>query len=113
MGAYSGRVSEELVDAILDEYGIADKFYRDWLVQTGGGPIGADWFDGVDELKNSQTNLKAQEWTVKGFVVGWDGAGNPIVMKESGELVTEDHNFGGVHKVAKSFKELVANSVSS
>ena len=112
-GAFSGEVSEEAVDEILNQFGIANESYRNWLIQTGGGPIGSEWFDGINELKLSQEKLKSESWLISGFVIGWDGAGNPIVLINSGEIITEDHNFGGVHKVASSFNEMLKNHVSS
>jgi len=112
-GAFNGAVSEASVDEILSQFGITDECYRDWLIQTGGGPIGPDWFDGIDEIQQSQKKLKSEPWTISGFVIGWDGAGNPLVLKKNGAIITEDHNFGGVHKVANSFDELLAMNVSS
>ena len=112
-GSYNGAISEEAVDEVLSQFSVTNESYRNWLVQTGGGPIGSDWFDGINELKQSQEKLKNESWSISGFVIGWDGAGNPIVLSQNGEIFTEDHNFGGVHKVASSFGELLASHVSS
>ena len=112
-GAFNGAISEEAVDEILSKFNITNESYRNWLIQTGGGPIGSDWLDGINELTQSQEKLKNEPWVISGFVIGWDGAGNPIVLDGNGEILTEDHNFGGVHKVASSFNELLATHVSS
>ena len=112
-GAFNGAVNETDADLILNQFGIVNESYRNWLVQTGGGPIGSDWYDGINELEQSQEKLKNEPWSISGFVIGWDGAGNPIVLRQNGEIFTEDHNFGGVHKVASSFNELLATHVSS
>lgn len=108
-----GPVTQEAVDSILNFYGVKDKIYRQWLIETGGGPIGSDWYDGIDELSSSQDKLKSESWNLLGFVIGWDGAGNPIVLDNSGTVLTEDHNFGGIHTLARSFDELLAQNVSS
>jgi len=112
-GAFNGAVSEEAVDEVLSQFSITNESYRNWLIQTGGGPIGSDWLDGVNELKQSQEKLKNEPWSISGFVIGWDGAGNPIALNNNDEIITEDHNFGGVHKMASSFNELLASHVSS
>ena len=112
-GAYNGSVSADSVDQILDQFGIVYESYRNWLIQTGGGPIGSNWFDGIEELILSQEKLKSESWSISGFVIGWDGAGNPIVLCKTGEIITEDHNFGGVHQVASSFDQLLASHLSS
>ena len=112
-GAFIGAVEEETVDEVLKQFNITNESYRNWLIQAGGGPIGSEWFDGINELKQSQEKLKSEPWSISGFVIGWDGAGNPIVLSKNGEVLTEDHNFGGVHKIAASFNDLLISHVSS
>lgn len=112
-GTFIGAVGKETVDKILRQFNITNEAYRNWLIQTGGGPIGSDWFDGINDLQQSQEKLKSEPWSISGFVIGWDGAGNPIVLSNNGEVLTEDHNFGGVHKVASSFNALLTRHVSS
>ncbi len=42
------------------------------------------------------------------FIMGWDGWGNPYgIHTQTGEVVFEDHNFGGVHVMAASFEEFL------
>lgn len=103
-----GPVDAEVVDAILARHGVSNGSYRRWLLASGGGPIGSNWYDGVEELQQSQEKLEEEKWAVAGFVIGWDGAGNPIVLGNSGEILTEDHNFSGIHQLAESFDELLA-----
>jgi len=112
-GTYKGAVSEQLVDEILNHYSVSNETYRTWLIETGGGPIGSDWYDGLDELEESQNKLKKEAWEITGFVIGWDGAGNPLVLQKNGGILTEDHNFSGIHKVASSFEELLVANVNS
>ncbi|MCG7874426.1 MAG: SMI1/KNR4 family protein [Candidatus Thiodiazotropha lotti] len=112
-GSYNGAVNEEAVDEVLSQFSVTNESYRNWLIQTGGGPIGSDWLDGINELEQSQEKLKNEPWAISGFVIGWDGAGNPIVINSNGEIITEDHNFSGAHKMASSFNELLAIHVSS
>lgn len=112
-GIFNGAVNEEAVEEILNQYGVINLIYRNWLIQTGGGPMGPDWLDGIEELKESQKKFKNEPWSVSGFVIGWDGVGNPLVLSKNGEIITEDHNFGGAHKVASSFEELLAKHVNS
>ena len=108
-----GPVSSNKVKSILHKYNVQNPLYSQWLTRTGGGPIGPEWFDGVHELEESQKKFNTEAWSIKGFVVGWDGAGNPMVLQPNGEIITEDHNFGGVHLVASSFDTLLAQNVSS
>jgi hypothetical protein len=107
-----GPVDAKVVDAILARHGVSNGSYREWLLASGGGPIGPDWYDGVEELPQSQKKLKEEKWSVVGFVIGWDGAGNPIVLSAGGAILTEDHNFEGIHQLAESFDELLAANIS-
>jgi len=108
-----GPASEEAVDKLLAHYQVVNPLYRNWLIETGGGPIGSDWYDTLAELDESQTSLQNDLWTISGFVIGWDGAGNPLVLCEDGKIITEDHDFGGIHNVAFSFEALLVKHVSS
>jgi hypothetical protein len=50
--------------------------------------------------------LCANGWKLKNFfLIGWDCSGNPFgIEMRTGEIVTEDHNFGGIHKIAPSLE---------
>lgn len=88
--------------------------YRWFLEHCGGGPWGAEYIDGIEDLLDSHRKFaeEAREprgWTLKDFfLIGWDGAGNPYGIDErSGAVVVEDHTFGGVHELAPSFEDLL------
>ncbi len=109
----NGKPDKSKVEDLIEIYPIRDEVYLLWLSESGGGPIGSDWYDSVDELPESQSRFKKEGWNLSGFVIGWDGAGNPLVLEESGRIVSEDHNFGGMHKIAASFKDLLEANVSN
>ncbi|MEL4395373.1 hypothetical protein AAEH73_20325 [Shewanella algae] len=111
-GVCNTGANPDEVDALLNEYDIHDQTYREWLIQINGGPIGADWYDSIQELKNSQVTLK-NDWSISGFAIGWDGAGNPIVLQPDQSIATQDHNFGGNHIIANNFKTLLIDATSS
>lgn len=48
------------------------------------------------------------------FVIGWDGGGNPFgIHIESGRIIVEDHDFGGIHDMAKSFAAFLEHGLLS
>ena len=48
----------------------------------------------------------------RGLVFADDGAGNPIWIAESGDVLTADHNAGGqMRELAPSFRALLEESV--
>lgn len=108
-----GAASPEEVDRLLAKYGVKEPLYRQWLVETGAGPIGSNWYDGLAELEASQEKLAMEGWGIRGFVIGWDGSGNPIVIREDGVVLTEDHDLGGIHVVASDFRSLLASGVGA
>ena len=75
--------------------------------------IGSEWIDGIRELPKSHRRfIEGRDrgfYTLKNFfLIGWDGGGNPYCIEtSSGKVVTEDHDFGGVHTVADSFFDLL------
>ena len=88
--------------------------FRWFLSHCGGGTIGAEWIDGITELARSHTKYQDERtapngWSMQGvFVIGWDGAGNPIgIEKSTGRILVEDHHFGGVHEMAPSLEEFL------
>jgi hypothetical protein len=103
----AGPVAADVVDNALLESEVKDSIYRQWLIETGGGPIGSNWYDSPHELAASQKKLESESWSLSGWVIGWDGAGNPIAMQPDGSIRTEDHNGGGIHLIANSFAELL------
>jgi hypothetical protein len=95
------------------EFGPIPEDFRWFLIECGGGVIGSEWIDGIKEL--SSTHRKVKDAQRRGFYriaqffpLGWDGAGNPYGYDlNTGHIVTEDHNFGGVHEVASDFYDLL------
>ena len=112
-GIYRGAVCPDAVDAILLQYGVSDTTYRQWLTETGGGPIGSEGFDGVEELTASQAKFASEPWSISGFVLGWDGSGNPMAMQPDGKIISEDHDVGSVYVVAATFAQLLADALNS
>lgn len=46
------------------------------------------------------------------FIIGWDGFGNPFgIAENSGKLLVEDHNFGGIHEMAESFEAFLTKGL--
>lgn len=105
-------LAEDLA-AFEKEFGDIPPDYRWYLAECGGGVIGSEWIDGIEEL--AATHRKVREGQRRGFytvahffAVGWDGAGNPYGYDlGSGRIVTEDHNFGGIHELATDFYGLL------
>jgi hypothetical protein len=108
--------SESDLRVFENQFGPIRADYRWFLLNCGGGAVGAEWLDGIEEL--SQTHQKFQSesetengWTMEDvFVIGWDGAGNPFGIEEStGRILIEDHNFGGIHEMAQSLEEFLSD----
>ena len=85
--------------------------YRWFLLTCGGGHFGSEEVDDIVRLTKSHTKFrnesgKPRGWTMKDvFVIGWDGAGNPFgVERATGRVITEDHNFGGIHELGPSLE---------
>ena len=82
-----------------------------WFLSTcGGGVVGRERLDGVQNLWRSHEKYLKEcgppsGWSMDNvFVIGWDGAGNPIaVHRKTGQVLVEDHDFGGIHVEAESF----------
>ena len=79
-----------------------------FLLVLGGGAVGTEWLDDIRQLAESHTKVAAEQeyWKLLDcFVVGWDGAGNPMALSRStGELVVADHNTGQRHQLAPSLQ---------
>jgi hypothetical protein len=83
--------------------------YRWYLAECGGGVVGSQWVDDVEELRVSHLKFTSEEWTMRDvFVIGWDGGGNPMgIDRSTGRVLVEDHQFGGIHVLASSFVDFV------
>jgi hypothetical protein len=99
--------------AFESEFGAIPTDYRWYLAECGGGVIGSDWIDSIEEL--AATHRKVREGQRRGcyriarfFALGRDGFGNVYGYDlETGHIVMEDHNFGGVHELAGDLYDLV------
>jgi hypothetical protein len=91
--------------------------YRWYLAHCGGGVAGSEWLDDIGKLAESHRKFERESgeggWRMRDvFIIGWDGAGNPIgISTKTGEVLVEDHNFGGIHVVAPSFHGFLARAM--
>ena len=69
--------------------------------------------DSSSPIRNSTRSSGHRGWTMGGvFVVGWDGTGNPYGIElETGRMLVEDHNFGGIHEMASSFEDFLVRGL--
>jgi len=95
-------------------FGVIPDDYRWLLVTCGGGVVGAERVDGIDQLAKSHAKFRREfgaprGWTMRDvFVIGWDGGGNPFgIERDSGRILVEDHQFGGVHQLAASLQDFI------
>ena len=89
-----------------------------WFLSTcGGGVVGPESLDGIDELPESHQKYRKEfgpnGWSMQNvFIIGWDGAGNPIAIdKTTGRVLVEDHNFGGIHEVGTSLYDFLEKQI--
>jgi hypothetical protein len=101
----------------LDFGKIPDEF-RWFLLNCGSGIIGSERLDGIKALTKSHKKFRAESvnpngWKLKDFfLIGWDGSGNLFgIETRTGKVVTEDHNFGGIHEIAPSFEAFLLKAV--
>jgi hypothetical protein len=109
--------SEDQLRQFEATFGPIPADFRWFLGHCGGGVIGSEWVDGIEQLPGShrkfQNERKPEGWSMSNvFVIGWDGAGNPFgIHRVSGKLLVEDHNFGGIHEMAKSFSAFLVKAL--
>ena len=111
----SAVATEDELTAFEALYGSIPLDFRWFLAECGGGPVGSEWVDSIAELPQSHSRFQKQSaeaggWTMRDvFIIGWDGSGNPLgIHAPTGEVWVEDHNFGGVHRVAESFERFLS-----
>jgi hypothetical protein len=112
------KASESELLKFENENSVIPIEYRWFLLNLGGGPVGSEIVDGIDSLADSHSKFRRETecedgWRIKGFIIGWDGAGNPIVIDERGRVLFEDHNFGGIHELFPSFKAMLETELCS
>jgi len=112
-GCRSAPASEESLAAFEAQFGAIPPDYRWYLATCGGGVIGSEWIDDIEELPKTHRKVREGQqqefYTLREFFpVGWDGGGNPYGFDlTSGRIITEDHDFGGIHEVAEGFYALL------
>lgn len=93
--------------------------FRAFLANFGGGVVGTEWVDGIQQLHATHIKFKMESGAdgrqlPDTFVIGWDGAGNPFgIHKVSGAVLVQDHTFGGVHQLASSFGEFLRKGLET
>ena len=108
---------EKAVQQFEESFGPIPEPFRWFLLKCGGGVIGSEWIDGIEQLPQSHRKFQREQgpggWRMsEAFVIGWDGAGNPIAIdRASGTVVSEDHNFSGAHVLASSFEQFIENGL--
>jgi hypothetical protein len=105
--------TETELKAFENEFGEIPSDYRWYLSECGGGVIGSERINGIEEL--AATQRKVREAQERGFhsiprffAIGWDGSGNPYGYDlDSGHIVTEYYDFGGIGELAVDFYDLL------
>jgi len=118
-GCRKRPASEPELVAFEKRYGQIPQDYRWFLQACGGGTVGSEWVDGIEELGRTHEKFRAESGTPKGWtlegvlVIGWDGAGNPYgIDHETGHVLVEDHQFRGVHEMALSFGDFLLRGLN-
>lgn len=101
--------TEDQIRDFEAKFGPIPDDYRWYLIACGGGVIGSEWVDGIDALPVTYRNVQVGGYTIPNFFpIGWDGGGNPFGYDTStGLILSEDHDFGGIHEEAKDFYGLL------
>src|ERR1017187_1269280 len=114
----AGLREQPATEAELQEFELAfgsiPDDYRWLLVTCGGGVVGSERVDGIEQLAESHAKFRREfgaprGWTMQDvFIIGWDGGGNPFgIERSSGRILVEDHQFGGVHQLAASLQDFI------
>lgn len=109
--------TEEQLRDFEAEFGPIPADYRWFLLACGGGHFGSEEVDDAVELVNSHTKFRREfgsprGWTMRNvFIIGWDGFGNPFGIEATGRIVLEDHNFGGIHELARTLEDFMLKGI--
>jgi hypothetical protein len=97
--------TEDQIRVFETTFGTIPGDYRWYLLACGGGVIGSEWVDGIDELSSTHRKVQGGGYAIPNFFpIGWDGGGNPFGFDTStGKILCEDHDFGGIHEEAQDF----------
>ena len=110
-GLRQGPATATDVEALEAEAGPVPEEFKWFLLHCGGGVVGREHIDGIDESLESQRKYRREVgpegWSMRDvFIIGWDGGGNPIAIdRRTGQIKVEDHTFGGVHVEAESLEK--------
>jgi hypothetical protein len=114
----NSRPAEETELQVFEaEFGPIPQEFRWFLLNCGGGVVGAEWVDDIGKLAKSHRKFRTESgpngWTMTDvFVIGWDGWGNPFgIHGPTGKVLVEDHDFGGVHEMASSLAEFLSKGL--
>lgn len=113
-GIRSSPATEQEMAAFESTYGPIPRAYRWYLEHCGGGIAGAERLDDIHRLADSHRRFHRESgdggWTMRDvFIIGWDGGGNPFgISTRTGEVLVEDHDFGGIHVLAPSLEMFLA-----
>src|SRR6476660_421498 len=106
-------VTEEQLREVEASFGPIPTVFRRYLSVCGGGLVGGgcERIDGIEQLSETHRTFRQQVeqgfWRLMSdvFVIGWDGCGNPYgIHRGTGQVLVEDHTFGGIHEMAESFE---------
>ena len=109
--------THEQLSRFEQEFGTIPPEFGWFLSTCGGGVVGPESLDGIDELPESHRKFRKESgpngWSMQNvFIIGWDGAGNPIAIeKHSGRVLVEDHNFGGIHELGTSLYDFLEKQI--
>lgn len=108
--------SEAEVASFELKWGAIPSAYRTFLLQGGGGAVGTEWLDGINQLHASHAKYSKERgragWTAAMFLIGWDGSGAPIGIDPAGAVVVENEG-GETTRLAPSFALFLKSALSS
>lgn len=114
-GARYPIASESQVARFESKWGAIPAQYRTFLLHGGGGVVGAEWLDGIEQLHVSHAKYSTERgpagWSAAMFLIGWDGSGAPIGIDSKGAVIVE-HEGGDVTLLAPSLAVLLHRVLS-
>ena len=100
--------------AFEQEFGPIPTDHRWFLAHCGGGVVGSEWVDGIEGLADTHHRFRTERaqgyWSLLDgvFVIGLDGGGNYYgIDTANGRILVQDHDFGGLHELARSYEEFL------
>lgn len=93
--------TEDALNTFEKEFGAIPEDFRWFLAACGGGVVGGEWVDGVEQLakshrKHFRDRSADNGWKASFFIIGWDGTGQPFgIDRATGEVVTEPEGSDG------------------